>query len=99
MIAACRPPSSTPGKVSWSQRGRMRAASSTNKIARMLGPASHMCQPANERLGMLAKHPTHVAGGQSGGERAWTAWRKVCGITSFGNPGHIDLLEHILPRD
>ena len=69
MIAACRPPSSTPGKVSWSQRGGMRAASSTNEIARMLGPASHMCHSANQRLGMLgqASH-THVAASQPGGE-------------------------------
>ena len=44
-------------------REGMRAASSTNGRARMLGPASHMCHPANQRLGMLGQ-ASHTCGGQ-----------------------------------
>ena len=102
IIAPRRPP---PLLEKWevgAKEGRgMRAASSTNERARMLGPASHMCQSANQGPGMLGHSIPHVSGSQSGGEGGvvLTLWPKVCGITPFGKPGHSDLLKHILPRD
>ena len=78
----------------------MRAASSTNERARMLGPASHMCHSANQRLRMLGHSITHMCrpANQGVGGVVLTVWRKVCGITPFGKPGHSELLKHILPR-
>ena len=69
----------------------MRAATSTNESARMLGPASHMCHSANQGLGMLGQSITHMClpANQGMGGGVLTLWLKVCGITPFGKLGHI----------